>query len=300
MLALVFAGALACGRSAGKCPDPEASGIDWDRFSGRIAYARWETNGYPAGETHGCVYLVDVPARQVEVLRDFKTVQDNWKGQVGWAKNLAFRAGGSNLTFAVQDLNERWQLHDLSLATRKESVLFADPDAHLFAPAWSADGRLAYISNGPLSRDVYVDGKSVLSSAAPTRVGWVSASAFIASIRDAASAGTLYLVDLQANRMTPIVSGYAASPAVDPGSHRVAYEHPDAEGWSIWIANLDGTSQTRLTRGFSDLDPAWSADGSSVLFSRSGQGLFLVDAGSGALTQVMAIRQRIDSMAWAP
>lgn len=302
MLVLVFAGTFACGHSPGKCSDPaaEASDIKWSRLSGRIAYARWEINGYPADEMHACIYLVDVPERRVQVLRDFKTVQDNWKGQVGWAKNLAFRPGGSSLTFAVQDRNERWQLHDLSLATKQESVLFADPNAHLFAPAWSPDGRLAYISNGLLSDDVYVNGQSILSYAAPSRVAWVSASMFIASIRDIEAQGTLYLVDLQKNWMTPIVSGYAAWPAVDLGAHRVVYEHPDAEGWSIWIANVDGTNQTRLTRGFSDLEPAWSADGNSVLFSRSGRGLFLVEVATGVLTQVMAIQQSIDSMAWAP
>jgi Tol biopolymer transport system component len=301
MLALAFAGALACGHSPGKCSDPEAeaSGIKWDRLSGRIAYARWEINGYPGNETHGCIYLVDVPARRVQVLRDFKTVMDNWKGQVGSAKDLAFRGDGSSLTFAVQDLNERWQLHDLSFTTRQESVLFADPNAHLFAPAWSPDGRLAYISNGLVS-DVYVNDKSVLSYAAPSRVGWVSTSVLIASIRDAGSEGTLYSVDLQKNSMTPIVSGYAAAPAVDSGTHRVVYEHADSGGWSIWIANLDGTKQTRLTQGVSDSDPAWSADGKSVLFSRSGQGLFLYELVTGVLTQVMVTQRPVDSMVWAP
>jgi Tol biopolymer transport system component len=224
---------------------------------------------------------------------------DNWGGQVGSAKDLAFRGDGSSLTFAVQDLNERWQLHDLSFTTRQESVLFADPNAHLFAPAWSPDGRLAYISNGLVS-DVYVNDKSVLSYAAPSRVGWVSTSVLIASIRDAGSEGTLYSVDLQKNSMTPIVSGYAAAPAVDSGTHRVVYEHADSGGWSIWIANLDGTKQTRLTQGVSDSDPAWSADGKSVLFSRSGQGLFLYELVTGVLTQVMVTQRPVDSMVWAP
>ena len=302
MLALVFAGALACGHSPGKCSDPEAeaSGIKWDRLSGRIAYARWEFDGYPADETHGCIYLIDVPARRVEVLRDFKTVRDNGDGQVGWAKDLAFRTDGSSLTFAVQDLNEKWQLHDLSFATGQESVLFADPTAHHFAPAWSPDGRLAYISNGLLSEDVYINDKSILSGAERFRVGWVSPSVFIASINDVAAPGTLCLVDLQKNWMTPIVSGYAAMPAVDPGTRRVVYAHPDTEGWSIWIANLDGTNQTMLTRGHSDMDPAWSADRKSVLFSRPGQGLFLYDLVTGVLTQVMVTQQPVDNMAWAP
>jgi Tol biopolymer transport system component len=186
----------------------------------------------------------------------------------------------------------------LSFASGQESILFLDTNAHHFAPAWSPDGRLAYISNGPLSNDIYVDDKPVQSYANHSRVAWVSASAFVASISDNTSAGTLYLVDLTKQWMTAIVSGWDGSPAVEPGAHRLAYEHPDADGWSIWITNVDGTNPIRITRGFSDYDSAWSTDGQSILFARSGQGLFLFNVATSTLTQVT--RRPVDSMAWAP
>jgi hypothetical protein len=173
-----------------------------------------------------------------------------------------------------------------------------DPNAHHFAPAWSPDGRLAYISNGPLSNDIYVDDQPVQSYANHSRVAWVSTSAFVASISDSTSTGTLYLVDLAKQWLTAIVGGWSGSPAVDPDGHRLAYEHPDANGWSIWIANVDGTSQTRVTRGFSDNYPAWSTDAQSILFARSGQGLFLYDVATSTLTQVT--QRPVDAMAWAP
>jgi Tol biopolymer transport system component len=292
---------LACdrGQNPGRCSDPEAeaTGIAWDRLSGRIAYSRWET-GYPPPESHGCIYMIDVPARRVQVLRDAKTVPDDALAPVGWAMDVTFRADRSSLTFAVQDLHGRWQLHDLSLATGKEAMLFVDPDAHHFAPAWSPDGRLAYISNGPLSNDIYIDSQPVQSYANHSRVAWISASALVASISDNTSTGTLYFVDLDKQWMTAIVSGWAGSPAVDGIHQRLAYVHPDANGESIWLANLDGTGATRITSGFPDYDPAWSADGQSILFARSGQGLFLYDVGTGTLSQVT--RRPVDSMAWSP
>lgn len=217
---------------------------------------------------------------------------------VGWAKALAFRADGSTLTFVVQDDNGRWQLHDLSFSTGLESILFLDPTSHDLAPAWSPNGRISSVSNGPLSHDIYVDAQPVQSYANHSRAAWLSADSFVASIADKSSAGSLYLIDLTKQWMTAIGSTWAGSPAVDPGRHRIAYAHPDADGWSLWVANIDGTNPTRITRGFSDLDAAWSADGDSILFTRAGQGMFQYTLATGTLTQVT--RRAVESMAWAP
>jgi len=42
----------------------------------------------------------------------------------------------------------------------------------------------------------------------------------------------------------------------------------------IWIASADGADQARLTTGGADADPAWSPDGASIAFQRSGAAIF--------------------------
>lgn len=303
-VAATVAAATACGheiRTTGRCPDPqaEAGAIAWERLSGLVAYGRWETD-YPPPESHGCIYLVDVAKRRVDLVRDAKTVPDDAAAPVGWARDLAFRPDRSTLTFAVQDLHGKWQLHDLSLATGQETTLFLDPTAHHNHPAWSPDGRLAYDSNGLASNDIYVDDLPVQSYANRTRVAWLSASAFVASISDDSSTGSLYLADLASKHKTRIVNKWAGSPAVSPDGQKIAYTHPDADGWSIWLAGIDGSGQTRITIGYSDDDPAWSADGTAVLFTRSGQGLFMYDLASAVVVPVMPTQRPVDSVAWAP
>jgi Tol biopolymer transport system component len=301
-LAVLLATAAACNHDhepSDRCSDPqeEAAGIAWDRLSGRVAYARWETD-YPPPDSHGCIYLIDVAARQVELLRDVRTVPDEGSAPVGWAKDLAFRPDGSTVTFAVQDMRGKWQLHDLSVETREETTLFVDPAAHHRFPAWSPDGRLAYYSNGPLSNDIYIDAQPVQSYANRTRIAWLSADRFVASIFDDSSMGSLYVADLASQRMAPIVNEWAGSPAVSPDGQKVVYTHMDSEGYSLWVAGIDGSGQTRVTVGYSDNEPAWSADGTSVLFIRSGQGLVQYDFASA--TVVSAMPHRVDSMAWVP
>jgi dipeptidyl aminopeptidase/acylaminoacyl peptidase len=62
----------------------------------------------------------------------------------------------------------------------------------------------------------------------------------------------------------------AGAPDWSADGARLVYESNQTGDYRIWVMNADGTGQTRLTSdpGFADLEPAWSPDGSHILFSR--------------------------------
>jgi len=62
----------------------------------------------------------------------------------------------------------------------------------------------------------------------------------------------------------------AGAPDWSPGGAKIAYESNQTGDYRIWVMNADGSGQRRLADdpGFADLNPAWSPDGTGILFSR--------------------------------
>ena len=89
----------------------------------------------------------------------------------------------------------------------------------------------------------------------------------------------LYKVDLERGTSTNLsgawtVDGKPTSFDVSPDGNRVAFTMVTRGQQDLWVANLDGTSATRLTNDQSiDRYPLWSHDGASVIFqsNRGGQ-----------------------------
>jgi Tol biopolymer transport system component len=62
----------------------------------------------------------------------------------------------------------------------------------------------------------------------------------------------------------------AGAPDWSADGAKIVYMSNQTGDYRIWVMNADGSAQTRLTNdpGFADLDPAWSPDGTRILFSR--------------------------------
>lgn len=298
---------IACGHGVTSCDASSADmgSIPWQRLSGLIAYAKWQDPTSTA--SRGCLFLIDVSARRVRVVRDVAT-KSTPSGQLGWARDLAFRRDGSTITFAVQSAPSGfWELHDLSLASGDESTLFPVAQGHHNYPSWSPAGRLAYYSNGPDGAYEAVDGGFLFQGSDPGRVAWTADEKLIATFATNTSPGDLYVADPSTGTQAPLVTSVAGEiydqPAISADGTKIAYVRrgPGPAGSyeeEVWVANADGQGQRRLTTGSDDAEPAWSADGRSVLFSRFNDGIFLYDLDSGSVTRITS--QTADSIAWIP
>jgi Tol biopolymer transport system component len=92
--------------------------------------------------------------------------------------------------------------------------------------------------------------------------------------------GYLWLCDYDGLNQTEFVEGYTPRwmpKTAGAKGDKILFSKRDADGlWHIWIVNRDGSNLTQLTWGkSSDIQPAWSPDGSKIAFAtnRSSSGL---------------------------
>jgi uncharacterized repeat protein (TIGR01451 family) len=158
-----------------------------------------------------------------------------------------------------------WEIVRIDVATGAE-VKVIDGSSFDPAPSWSPDGqRIAYSAIGPSGVDeiysVNVDGSDIRQV---TSRGWLG----------------------------------AFHPAWAPDGREIAFDglRPDGPGdWRIFVVDADGSNVRQITAGGSlsfDVVPAWSPDGSKLVFASNRGGsfeLWTVSADGSNLTKVTSV-----------
>jgi Tol biopolymer transport system component len=97
--------------------------------------------------------------------------------------------------------------------------------------------------------------------------------------------GTATPVNLTADLGRTNQSSPAWSPRLADGSSRIAFVHTEAGVQRIWTMQPDGTDKRQITSG-DDAEPAWSPDGQTIAYQKSGAATFgdiyLVGAAGGS------------------
>jgi Tol biopolymer transport system component len=197
------------------------------------------------------------------------------------ASHAAPSPDGQRIAFVVYQAG--WE-SAIFVADRDGSnaIELAAPTARNETPVWSPDGtRIAFASRPELA-----------------------ASAIWVVDADGANAVSLTADQTAASQTSP-----AWSPPLADGSHRIAYSNFTGSAASLWTMRADGTDKRPVTADprYYDDEPAWSPDGGTLVFVRSGEGvsadLYLVPSAGGATRPVMpavALAHGQFSPTWSP
>jgi Tol biopolymer transport system component len=199
----------------------------------------------------------------------------NYKGLSIWTIN----PDGSSPTRLTDDKSRTDKLPDFS-------------PVYDSSPVWSPDGtKIAFISNRDYLLSLYVmnaDGSNARLVAdkplEPAQPAWSPDGgkiAFTAGMRFTFGTGKpsvdIYVINVDGSGLTQLTrdSGANGSPSWSPDGKQIAFVSDRDDGKArIWIMNADGSnprilpnSQNTGSTGFHGSQPAWSPDGTKILFT---------------------------------
>ena len=281
--------------------------VAWNRISGRIALAVGSSDAKPGYD------LLVLDGDQLEV-RHLVNADDIWfPAGLSWHPNGITLAFGAYTRFDGQGFSKHQVFTTRDDASGSYVNHAYDSGAHHGNPAWSPDGRLAWVHCCPreigqsTGRSVRIDGRSYIVGNAAFRSSpaWVPDGTYlIVSVEDETSQGALYRLDPELGGLQPVLQGTGVynseifgDPEFSPDGSRVVYWRRDAAVQELWTMAPDGTDLRRLTTGFQDLEPAWSPHGTQIAFIRGDLPYVMRSDGS----DVVKLRdRRADAIAWGP
>jgi len=162
-------------------------------------------------------------------------------------------------------------------------------------PSWSPDGtRILCVEEGEIYL-VGVDGSRIGLGRgedpawAPDgqQLAFVNEEGIAVMYSDGSAVRTLLRHDFRDDTYAPSDMGIA-KPAWSPDGHIIAFEHRgdgDIVPAQVFLMNADGSNPRRLTpttgRQYAESDPAWSVDGSRLVFWSLGYGIATAPASGG-------------------
>jgi len=275
----------------------ESDNFPWELVSGKIAYIRKYLEGGII------IILIDSDTRQMRILK-----------RKQYLSFLTWHYTGTKITGA--DLGNPGYFGEyrspsfycIDLEGNNSSTQYSSHFKH----SWSNDGSLASIQ----AYSIFINEQlSILSDhlLEGTRPAWSTDSKnLVTSIRGNYSEGTyaqLKKFDVITKIGTPLVIadsiGYKFSfkdPIYSPDGNKIAHVHRTMYRYQeisaiqeIWIMDSDGLNKRRLTSGHYDSFPAWSPDGTKIIFqrntyddSRESEGIYVINIDRTGLQKILS------------
>ena len=84
-------------------------------------------------------------------------------------------------------------------------------------------------------------------------------------------------------------AGSYEHPCLSPDGKRIAFTISEGGNRDVWVFDTGRDAMTRLTFGGYNIEPKWSPDGQSIVFSTLGKGLFRVRADGASQPQALTL-----------